>query len=392
MQIEVQPLLIDRIKVQLTSPYLMVLPAEDDNSHVGGINKKSATENAELYAKTYPMEIKEKTRFRGRPVYWFREDKYIKQKATKVSIQPYHAFPLWIFGNPTTFQKEEYVQKGHIDGFKNALEARHENNFIHTDICDLEPRTIERENIYHLPDMNRICEGISQEVLGYIPDGYEYPHIFKNPTIDTVEINQDILVHPHDSVGVQMDLITYFQGQDGHDYLQQTGIRKVNTYENYAYSGIAIQLDYGKEGIVKIYPKTHHSLRVEAIFYGKQHIKKNLGKKTLDYLERGKRELARPLLEKIAIPKIIEEQPPPRNITPYLLEKFIPDPTEKHMAKKLHERKYLFKKEIPSQYLRGKNRLFRGLNHEGTWHYILKDIGEGTVIQYWICTRKIRFA
>jgi hypothetical protein len=371
LEVKVQPLLIDRIKIQLTSPSMMMLSVDDTNCKVANLTKKDATQNASDYANLHINEIKEESRYRGKPVYWFVPEKFKQQRATMVSIQPYHAFPLWIFGNPTTFQKQEYIKKGFIDEKKNAQETRHEDNFIHTDICSLDPQTIEQDNMNYLPEMWHICEEISQEFLGYIPTDYEYPHIFRNPTIHIMEVNQDILTGQHDSVSVQMELIKYFLSPDGRDYLQQTNIRRFNTFEDYAHPGVAVQLDYGREGIVKIYPKTHHSLRVEATMYGNKHIAKRFGRKSIDLLDQIKNEMAKPLIDKLAIPQLLEEIPTPRTLTSFIFDHFIPDPIYKHIAKKLDERKYLFKHEIPPKLLRGKHRLFRAINHEGIWHYVL---------------------
>ncbi|MCK4790842.1 MAG: hypothetical protein KAV87_44310, partial [Desulfobacteraceae bacterium] len=116
----------------------------------------------------------------------------------------------------------------------------------------------------------------------------------------------------------------------------------------------------------------------EAAIFGEKHIRKHFKRKSLQDLDRVKNEIAKPLIRKINIPHLLSEQPAPRDITPYLFEKFIEDPVEQNMAKKLYDRKYLLKREIAPQYLRGKTRLFRGKNHEGTWHYILKDFEEET--------------
>ncbi|MDG6220433.1 MAG: hypothetical protein QCI38_03180 [Candidatus Thermoplasmatota archaeon] len=374
MDIVVQPLLVDRIRIQLYSPVLMRLNAEDENATLGGLTKKMATENAERYYETSPEEFSDKTRYKGRPVYWFHEDKYKRERATRVSIQPYHSFSVWISGNPTVFQKQAYTQEGHIDGFKNALETRHKNNFLHTDICDLPPRTMELDNLYHLPDIWRIAESLSQDFLGYGPTGYDYPHIYKNPTIDTLEINQDILLSG-DSVSAQTELVTFLQSPEGRDYLQQTGIRKARYVEDYTYPGTRIELDYGKNGKFKVYPKTHHAIRVEIELHGNQHIKKHYKSKSLDLLEKARDEIARPLLQKVNIPRLLQETPTPRDITPTLFERFIDDPQTLHIAKKLYERKYLLKKEIPQRFLKGKNKLFQAQNHEGTWHYTLREEG-----------------
>ena len=114
------------------------------------------------------------------------------------------------------------------------------------------------------------------------------------------------------------------------------------------------------------------------MFHGNQDFGENslVLPSSLEYLDRVKNELAKPLLKKLDIPTLLTEQPAPREIAPYLFEMLIEDPIKQNMAKKLYERRYLLKKEIAPQFQRGKDRPFRGKNHEGTWHYILKDFEE----------------
>ncbi len=343
---------------------------------VGGVTKKQATANAEYYANEFPEDIAEKGRHGRAPIYTFVKEKYWKQRATKTSMQPYGAFTLWIFGNPTVFQKRDYQKQGYIDNFQNTLERRHEDNYLHTDICNQNPRTMELDNGYYFPDVEKIAEDVSTEFIGYGPTGYEYPHMFGNPTIQSIEINQDILVHPYDSVSVQQDLVSFFLSTAGSDYLQRTGYRRLTLFESGEHPGYSMELNYGKEGNIKIYPKTQHGIRVEAALFGNKHIRKHFNRKSYTDLDRVKNEIAKPLIRKVDVPRLLQEQPPPRDITPYLFEKFIHDPVERNMAKKLYDRRYLLKQEIAPQYLRGKTRILEGTNHEGIWHYVLKDFCE----------------
>ncbi|MCK4718039.1 MAG: hypothetical protein KAT70_05160, partial [Thermoplasmata archaeon] len=155
------------MKIQISSPFFASTRADNESVQIGGVTKKQATANAEYYANEFPEDIAEKGRYRGHPIYSFVKEKYWGQKATKVSTKSYGAFTLWIFGNPTTFQKLDYQKRGDIDNFQNTLERRHKDNYLHTDICKLEPRTMELDNQYYLPDVEKICEDISQEFLGY---------------------------------------------------------------------------------------------------------------------------------------------------------------------------------------------------------------------------------
>ena len=300
MNIDVQPVLIDKVKIQLSSPSFGGIKADNETVQVGGVTKKQATANAEQYAKDFPGDIEKKGRYAGAPTYSFVANRFWEQRSTRVSCKPYGAFTIWIFGNPTTFQKEDYRKRGEVDNFQNTLERRHEDNYLHTDICKLEPRTIELDNQYYLPDIHRICEDVSQNVIGYTPTGYEYPHIYKYPTIESIELNQDILV-PYDGVSVQAELVAFLLSPDGTDYLFKTGIRRLTLFENYEHPGYSLELNYGKQGNAKVYPKTKHGIRVEAALYGENHLRKHFKRKSLEDLNRVKNEISKPLLNKLNI-------------------------------------------------------------------------------------------
>ncbi|MCK4718948.1 MAG: hypothetical protein KAT70_09785 [Thermoplasmata archaeon] len=372
MEVQVQPLMIDQYEVQATSKYLNAASANDGNTRIYGLSKKEATMNAQFYKESHVNEMKDPEKKRGRvPRMWWLHGKFRHQKAKGVSLQSYGAFSVWINGNPTEFQKEDYAKNGHIDIKKNRMERRHHDNYIHTDICKLPPEQIEAENREYLPHAWEISEFICQNVLGHQPYGNENPNIYTHLTFRNLEVNQDLLTYPHDSVMVGNQLWRYLTGPDGQSFIYDSRCLKMKSTMNTKFAGAQIILTY-KEAELKIYPKTHHSLRVEVVI-DRAHIQKHCGNRSTDNLQRLIDEIVKPLLQKTDIARIIRDQPPIQDISPLLFEKTIDDPKTLHMVKKLMERRALTKDEAPKIFRnKGKKDILIAERMGKDWLYYLR--------------------
>jgi hypothetical protein len=372
MEIDMQPPLLDQMKIMISSQRLRQLPVNDENATISGLTKTQATDNATNHANLHQDLIDSVSRWKGWPKVEYRRHLFREYKVKGVSMVPYGSFPIWVFGNPTEFQKEQYIKEGLIDSKKNRLERRHENNFIHTDNCNLEREQIIVDNRRCLPDVWGLSEHFSKDILGYDPYRDEEQTLFTNASMEIIEVNQDILVHPFDAVTVQNDLWAYLISQDGMQHLYDIRAQKAEATTNMTFAGTSIVLDFGRKGLIKIYPKTHHGLRMEARLLGKQHIKPMMGNKRLDGLQTLINDHAVPLMNQARIPELLREQKPPRNITPLVLDHTITDPVLLHMIKKLIEHKYLLKKEIHPMFRRhGKKHFLKAERHGKDWHYVL---------------------
>jgi len=370
MDVVVQPLLIDKYEIQATSSHFSGVRADDPNIRVYGLSKKEATMNALFYKDSHAIEMV-KPKHRGRvPRAWWQHWKFRDQKAKSVSLQSYGAFSIWINGNPTEFQKEAYTQQNHIDIEKNRLECRHHDNYLHTDICKLPIEQIEEENRDYLPHAWEIAEYIGQEVLGHQPQVNQDPNIYTHLTFRNIEVNQDLLTYPHDSVMVGNMLWQYLTSSDGQAYLYDTRCQKMTSTINSKLAGARIILTY-IEGQIKIYPKTQHGLRVEVMLTS-DHIQRHCKNRSIENLQRIIDEIVKPLLQKTNIARIIKDLPPAPDIATRLFETLIDDPETLHMAKKTLEHRALTKAEIPKTYRnKGKKPIYKAERQGQDWLYYL---------------------
>ncbi|MDG6220414.1 MAG: hypothetical protein QCI38_03075 [Candidatus Thermoplasmatota archaeon] len=371
MEVVVQPLLIDKYEIQATSKYLNMAKANDPHTTIFGLTKKEATLNAQYYKESHAKELKKEKHRGAVPRMWWQDWKFHDLNAKSVSLQSYGAFCVWINGNPTMFQKEAYTKQGLIDTEKNRLERRHHDNYLYTDICKLPPEQIERENIEYLPRGWEIAEYISREVLGHQPMGYENPNVYTHLTFRGLEVNQDLLTYPYDSIMVANTLWQYLTGPDGQRYLYDTRCEKMTGTMNTRYAGARIILTYDT-GQLKIYPKTNHGLRVE-VMLKPEHIQQACKNRSTTNLQKLIDEVVRPLLKKTNIPTVLGDLPPAQNITPQLLEIILDDPQILHMAKKTLEYRALTRDEIPPIYRnKGKKHIYKAERRGREWLYYLR--------------------
>ncbi len=233
MDVQKQPLLVDQYQIQVTSKYLSSIRPNDTASSIYGLTKKAATLNAQYYKESHVDEMVDTETKRGAvPRMWWQHWKFRDQLAKSVSLQSYGAFSIWINGNPTEFQKEDYARRGLLDIELDRQERRHHNNYLHTDICQLPPEQIEEDNRLYLPHAWDISQWICQEVMGHQPQGMEDPNIYTDITFRNLEVNQDLLTYPHDSVMVGNRLWQYLTSPQGQAYLYRTRALKMTSSMN----------------------------------------------------------------------------------------------------------------------------------------------------------------
>ncbi|MDG6221584.1 MAG: hypothetical protein QCI38_09095, partial [Candidatus Thermoplasmatota archaeon] len=190
-------------------------------------------------------------------------------------------------------------------------------------------------------------------------------------TFRRLEANQDLLTYPLDSMNVGNQLWRYLTGPDGQAYLHGTRCQRMSSTINSKFAGANIILTYRKAQL-KIYPKTHHGLRVE-VMVSKHNIQEHCGNRSAENLHRIIEEIVKPTLQNANIPRVIRELPPAKNITPLLLEHLIDDPTILHMAKKTLEHRALTKDEVPRIYRnKGKKHLYKAEKTGREWLYYLR--------------------
>ena len=73
-------------------------------------------------------------------------------------------------------------------------------------------------------------------------------------------------------------------------------------------------LNSGRLGSVKIYAKILQGVRVEVRFNGNEHIKKVIGCKNFNHLEKTIKKMVNPLFKMLNVRKIIEKKPPKKDL------------------------------------------------------------------------------
>ena len=377
MEIVRQPLLIDQLRLLISSARMRGGKPDMPSDRLMGLSKKGMTESAREFAMDNKDLVPNFKPVAQYPILVFAGPAFQKQHASTVSLKAYGMFTIQAFGNPTRFQKQHYLEKGLIDQDLDQRVRLHEDNYIHTNICSVPIEQIEQDNRDYLLDSNFIDHYVSQDVLGHDPY-MEAPTLYTDTSITYIEVNQDLLIPEHRSTDLVRALIKYFQTQDGLDYLYQIDCKGFSTKADLTSQGTFIGFDFGTKGKVKVYPKTKHSLRVEAALYGNLNIRPQLKNKRYWNLDKVIEDLAKPLLQRIDIPLVLEKQPIAEDLTPWIFDLLTDDPVMLNIANKLHQRRYLKKPEIPAHLRRkGKDHKFKGVRLGKDWYYVPKHLREG---------------
>ena len=374
MEIIRQPILIDQIRLLVSSRNMCKLRADVPDITLYGLTKKQMTQSAREFAEHNPDLLPKFNPSKPFSILSFAEHAFQSQQASSLSVKAYNTFTIRIFGNPTRFQKHDYMERGLIDQDLNDRVRLHDDNYIHTNLCNVPIEHIEEENWHYLPNVDYIEQYVSQEVLGHDPY-MESPTLYTDTTISYLEVNQDLLTPEYNSLDLIKTIIQYFQTQDGIEQLYQADCTGYSAKVDLTSQGVGIFFDFDTKGKLKVYPKTQHCLRVEAVLYGDRNITPQLGSKPFVSINRVIEDLAKPLLRRIDIPAILQNQPTAQDLTPWIFDLLTDDPKMLNIANKLHQRRFLTKDEIPVHLRRkGKNHKFKGIRHGKIWHYVPKHL------------------
>ena len=272
--IEKMPILMDKVEFGLYSkrlgvPYGMC-------KRVYEVDKADLTKAVREYHKS-SSEILGKCRMSGKPIIRWKKEWLAKWRVLNMSLEGYNRFSSWVVGNPTRFQKDHYSEALILNEQLDDAIRIHDSNYLYPFLLD-EDVGVEkflRDNQMHRPDLDAVGYYLSEKVLelprdwivDWESDQAMYMGAYTDGSVRYVEFNRDLYLPDGDALDVFDGLLKYV-GKHRKELCYQYNSR-LTVSSDCAYVGgqILFVLPVGM-GNLKLYVKTHRTIRCEVVFQG----------------------------------------------------------------------------------------------------------------------------